>query len=209
MSDERKEAMRERMIGNAYSKGHKHSEEWLAAQKEWSRGHKVSDEQKKKTGDMNRGKTFSPEVRRKMREAALKDGRTPPSNKGRKFPNRKPMSDEARKKSSEARKGQIPWNKGKKGVYSEEALEKMKNAAQGRVVTDETKAKIRGQKRSEEVKERMSKALSGKAKSPEHIQSLKDAWVIRKLNKGTAAPNSISKKRGRKGRKRIQTQKAI
>ncbi len=39
------------------------------------------------------------------------------------------------------RKNKEPWNKGKKGVYSEETLEKMRNAAIGHKVSDETKRK--------------------------------------------------------------------
>lgn len=40
------------------------------------------------------------------------------------------------------KKGIIPWNKGKKGVYSPETLAKMKDAKIGRKLSDETKKKM-------------------------------------------------------------------
>jgi len=38
--------------------------------------------------------------------------------------------------------GQIPWNKGKTGVYLEETLEKMRNAKLGKSLSKEHKMKI-------------------------------------------------------------------
>ena len=54
----------------------------------------------------------------------------------------------ARKAVSEAKKGKSSWNKGKKGVYSEETLKKMSTSSKGRQtrlgakLSDETKKKI-------------------------------------------------------------------
>lgn len=44
------------------------------------------------------------------------------------------VSEATRKKMKEAKKNFVPWNKGKKGVYSEETLLAMKMAATGRTV---------------------------------------------------------------------------
>lgn len=38
------------------------------------------------------------------------------------------MSEELKRKVSEGHKGQIPWNKGKKGVYSEDSLKRFSQA---------------------------------------------------------------------------------
>lgn len=50
---------------------------------------------------------------------------------------------EWRKKISDANKGQVAWNKGKTGVYSQETLDKMSKSAIGRVVDKATRDKIR------------------------------------------------------------------
>jgi hypothetical protein len=54
------------------------------------------------------------------------------------------MSQEARLKMSQAKKGYIPWNKGKKGLYipSAETRRKMSKAAKGRRFSDEHRKKI-------------------------------------------------------------------
>lgn len=60
---------------------------------------------------------------------------------------------------SHFKKGQAPWNKGKTRVYSEETLEKIKQARQQQVFTKEViekrSAKLRGRKRPKEVMDKM------------------------------------------------------
>ena len=79
----------------------------------------------------------------------------------------KTLSDEHKKKLSEANKGQIPWNKSK--TLSEEHKNKLSEANKGHEVSDETKMKISeahkgknnhmyGKHHSEETKKKMSKA---------------------------------------------------
>ena len=57
-------------------------------------------------------------------------------------------------------KGNIPWNKGKIGVYSEETRQKMSEAHKGKHPSEETIRKrsiaLKGKKRSEEVKRKIS-----------------------------------------------------
>lgn len=85
-------------------------------------------------------------------------------NLGRKFPK------EHCENISKAKKGNTPWNKGKKGIYSKETLKKMSKARKGCVSTfkgkhhtKESKAKLRlqhlGMKYSEEVN--IKKGLKG------------------------------------------------
>lgn len=52
-------------------------------------------------------------------------------------------TEESKRKMSLARKGKSPWNKGKRGVYSQEAIEQMRLAAMGRKMSEETREKIR------------------------------------------------------------------
>lgn len=69
---------------------------------------------------------------------------------------RKP-SDETRKKMSDARKGCIPWNKGKTGLLSSETRAKIGKFHLGKHRSDETKLKI-------------SIANKGRKLSPEHYE---------------------------------------
>jgi hypothetical protein len=58
-------------------------------------------------------------------------------------------------KQSMAKKGQTPWNKGKKNCYTEETIKRMSEARKGMIITAETRKKI-------------SEANSGRPQSEEH-----------------------------------------
>jgi 5-methylcytosine-specific restriction endonuclease McrA len=71
----------------------------------------------------NKGLKMSLEQRKKLSEAHLKNPTRYWLGKKRSFPNRKkpiPITDEHRRKISEALKGRTPWNKGKSVDYSGE-----------------------------------------------------------------------------------------
>lgn len=98
---------------------------------------------------------------------------------------RPPYSEEWKRNISEGNKGHIPWNKGKTGVYSEEAKRKMGEWQKGKHCSETTKKKLReihkklgtrppscwGRKLSEETKRKIglgnSIALKGKKLSEE------------------------------------------
>lgn len=67
----------------------------------------------------------------------------------------KKHSDETRRKISERGKGREPWNKWKTGVYSEERLNQLREAATGNQY-------MLGKKHSDESKEKMSESHIGK-----------------------------------------------
>ena len=71
------------------------------------------------------------------------------------------LSEETKEKMSEAKKGQIPWNKGKKGMYnhSEETKQRMSESH-------------KRENLSEETIQRMSEAKKGTHLSEEHKQNL-------------------------------------
>ncbi len=82
------------------------------------------------------------------------------------------VSEKTKKKISEACKGRSPWNKGKKGIYSKETLEKMSEAKIGQFVSNETKRKMSeattgeknpfyGKHHTKEVKEKSRKINIG------------------------------------------------
>lgn len=77
----------------------------------------------------------------------------------------KTMSEEHKRKLSESHKGQISWCKGKKGIFSQETIEKMRQERTGRHHTEETKKKISirhlGKKKSLETRLKMSAAQKG------------------------------------------------
>ena len=89
-----------------------------------------------------------------------------------------PMSNKTKIKLSESKKGQIPWNKGKKiksnrvyGPLSEETKEKIRQANLDKKLSEETKSKIslsnKGKIVSEETKSKISLSNKGKIVSEE------------------------------------------
>ena len=96
-------------------------------------------------------------------------------------------TDERIRKVAEARKGQIPWNKGKH--FSEETREKMRLAKLGKSHSKNHNRKIaeanRGKKRSAEFCHRQSERMQGKALIPRgsHL-SLEHRLHISEANKG-------------------------
>ena len=74
------------------------------------------------------------------------------------------LSEETKKKMSEAKKGYVPWIKGKK--LSEETKQKMSKSKKGMKRSEETKRKIgkahKGSKRTEEHKKKISEATKGR-----------------------------------------------
>jgi hypothetical protein len=65
-------------------------------------------------------------------------------------------SDDAKKKMSDTRKGLVPWNKGKMGIFSEESRKKMSESKKGK-----------GNPHSEDWNKKISDANKGKRHSPE------------------------------------------
>lgn len=104
-------------------------------QKPWNKGKSMSEETKKKISEANKGRIISEETRLKMSI----------SNVGKHT-----ITRENLEKMRQARKYEFdPWNKGVKNCYSNETIEKMRNA------------KI-GKKLSEEHRKNISKANKGK-----------------------------------------------
>ena len=83
----------------------------------------------------------------------------------------KHLSEEHKNKLSKIRKGRIPWNKDKKGIYSEETLLKMSVSQTGRRVSEETRKRIsnglKEKKQSIETITKRSSANRGKKRSLE------------------------------------------
>ena len=86
---------------------------------------------------------------------------------------------EFRERMSKARKGSIPWNKGKKGIFSKETLEKLSKAHRGTKLSEETKRKMgmihKGKKQSKETIQKRVIARSWYRPSEEVIQKMRDA----------------------------------
>ena len=91
------------------------------------------------------------------------------------------FSPEARKNMSDGRKKcqSIPWNKGKKNIYSEEVLIKMRTARKGVKDSEKTKKK----KSDAMIGNTNGKSLKGMCYSEERKQQCRDVWVKRKLDK--------------------------
>ncbi|MEK6932634.1 MAG: DUF559 domain-containing protein [Nanoarchaeota archaeon] len=91
-----------------------------------------------------------------------------------------------RSPSTEFKKGLIPWNKGKTGVYSESTIKKISEGNKGKIVTEETKRKMslasKGRKMSDEFKIKLRLANLGKKLSEEHKNKLKLAHLDKKFS---------------------------
>ncbi len=109
----------------------------------------------------------------------------------------KSHTEESRKKLSESHKGQIPWNKGKTGIYSEETRKKISDAHKGNEYN-------KGKRHSDESKQKMSKTKIGKepwnkgkklGSNPEQSKRMKGniPW-----NKGKKCPQITGEKNGAK-----------
>ncbi len=116
----------------APARGRSLTEEHKLKLSEAHKGKKQSGEHTRKISEANKGKKRSEEFKRGRSEAMMgnqiakghkrtKEHRRKLSeaNKG------KHPSAEARRKLSESHMGQVPWNKGQTGVYSEETKRKM------------------------------------------------------------------------------------
>lgn len=113
-----------------------------------------------------------------------------------------PLSEETKRKISEATKGRPAWNKGKTGVYSDEVLEKMRKNNKGNLgkkFSDEHRKKIaeslkgkntwsKGSHHTEETKKKMSEALSGE-NNPMFGKHLSDSAKI-KISEHTKGENN-------------------
>jgi hypothetical protein len=135
-------------------------------------GYKCSNETKLKISKGNTGKIVSQETKLKQSNAS----------KG------VPKSAEHKEKLSKSLQGNIPWNKGKTRIYSEETLDKMRN----KVFTEESKQKMsisqRGKTQSEEHRKKNSEANTGRVVSDETKKKMSEAkkeyWKNKKDNNG-------------------------
>ena len=114
---------------------------------------------------------------------------------------RQTPSEETRRKMSEAKRGYIPWNKGKTNIYSEEIRRKIGDASRGRKLSKETKRKIsesnKGRIFSEEAKRKISEANRGRKFSEEHRRKISEANKGKVRSEETKRKISVTSK-GRK-----------
>jgi len=96
------------------------------------------------------------------------------------------FSKKTKEKMSKSHKGQIPWNKGKTGVYTKEMLKKMVEN-RDYTVSKETRKKLsivgKGRKKSEEWKEKIRQSLIGIKHSEERIKNVKKGVQLSKKRK--------------------------
>ena len=85
------------------------------------------------------------------------------------------MSEDTRRKMSEAKKGQLPWNIGKHPT--DETKRKISEANKGHTVSDETRRKMSEAKKnmSEDTRRKISEANKGKHPTDETRRKLSEA----------------------------------
>lgn len=104
------------------------------------------------------------------------------------------MREELGKKNSERMKGNIPWNKGKTGIYTEETRRKISESKKGKKLSEECKIKLSlshsgkkhhnyGKHLSEEIRMKISDSLKGIKITEETRRKLSEAL------KGEKNPN--------------------
>jgi hypothetical protein len=103
-------------VKRANLKGITRREELKQHLKKVMTGRKLSDEHKANISKSATGRILDEETRRKISNF----------HKGKSFNKGIPKSDECRRKMSEARKGRVPWNKGKK--WPESIKEKIRKS---------------------------------------------------------------------------------
>jgi group I intron endonuclease len=114
------------------------------------------------------GHEVSEETRRKLKENSGTRGKTP-WNKGI------PISDDARRKNSEAHKGKTAWNKGLKGCYTSETLKKMSKVHKGHDTWNKGKTGVYSEETLRKIgeaskKRRPFKSKKGTKQTREHIE---------------------------------------
>ncbi|RCL32066.1 MAG: hypothetical protein DBX08_02040 [Nitrosopumilus sp.] len=87
------------------------------------------------------------------------------------------LSEETRQKISQSKKGQVAWNKGRTGIYSEETKKKMSVSQFKKGMTPHNK----GKKATEDEKKKMSKAMN----RPEVKKKLSESFVLGFFNSAT------------------------
>jgi group I intron endonuclease len=95
---------------------------------------------------------------------------------------KQPHTEEAKEKMRKANLGKIPWNKGKKGIYSDATLKLMSNGRKNKSHSEETKQKMREKSILNKSGDRLP-SFKGTHYSEERKQQCRDVWVKRKLNK--------------------------
>lgn len=97
-----------------------------------------------------------------------------------------PQTEEHKIKNSISHKGQIPWHAGRTGVYSDEALEKMRIAHLGKKTTLTKEQIAKRQQKAVETRKKNNKPspLKGKSRTEEERAKIslgiKKAWEARK-----------------------------
>lgn len=85
-------------------------------------------------------------------------------------------SEETKKRMSKSHKGCIPWNKGLKEVYSDETKRKMSEVKRGFKPSEETKRKMseahKGHNHTEETRKKISEANKGCKRSEEQKRKI-------------------------------------
>ena len=107
----------------------------------------LSDETKKLIGYRLKGKHTGPLSDNHKRKI---------SNAHKQIEHHHLHTEETKQKISKLGKGRSPWNKGKKGIYSEEQIRKISEASKGRKLSEEQKQKI-----SNDVKGKRHMTLNG------------------------------------------------
>lgn len=131
----------------------------------------LTDEHKKKIGLANTGRKLPKKIKEKVEKPKVEKLRSPRKDKGKA---RTPMSEETKRKLSEAKKGKPNNRLGVK--HSAETKEKMSKARMGKIMSDETK-------------EKLSQSKLGTILTEEHKEKIRQTFLMKRLSKLTEQEN--------------------
>src|SRR3989344_8910676 len=166
---------------------------------------KMTEEQRRRVSEAQKKRFANPEERKRVSEVSKTTWANPELRKKRSEISKKFYSNpEARRMSSEAHKGQLTWNKGKTGIYSEETKRKIGLASKGRKLSEYHKRKIRenayrnpnfgmkGKYHAEETRKKLS--ISHKGQIPKNLEQLRLLSIGHKVSEEVRKKISLANK---------------
>lgn len=98
-------------------------------------------------------------------------------------------TDDMKNSMSQTKKGSVPWNKGKKNIYSAESCNKISNSLKGKLTGDKNPMFgidpriLMSEENVKQMNEKISKSLTGKVRSDESKRKYSEAaskrkWIV-------------------------------
>lgn len=109
----------------------------------------------------------------------------------------KKHSEDSKRKMSETKKGRVPWNKGKSGIYSKETLKKMSEHKKGRKISEEHRNILieanKGRKMTDYTRKRLNEGRKKRWANPKEKENrsklTRELWANEEFRKSMTGKN--------------------